>query len=159
MSGDTRMRIRLNSNGLDRADDDVEGFVYDFPFAVVGAERKVLVDVNGADRGTATLSASAATYVVGTQLTATATPKGNATFDSWREGGVVVSRETEYTFAVANRNMTLKAYFTPNTEVTDIAPSILNSQLSTEVYDLMGRRVKKATKGVYIVGGKKVVVK
>ena len=159
VSGDTRMRIRLNSNGLDRADDDVEGFVYDFPFAVVGAERKVLVDVNGADRGTATLSASAATYVVGTQLTATATPKGNATFDSWREGGVVVSRETEYTFAVANRNMTLKAYFTPNTEVTDIAPSILNSQLSTEVYDLMGRRVKKATKGVYIVGGKKVVVK
>ena len=159
VSGDTRMRIRLNSNGLDRADDDVEGFVYDFPFAVVGAERKVLVDVNGADRGTATLSASAATYAVGTQLTATATPKGNATFDSWREGGVVVSREAVYTFMVENRNMTLKAYFTPNTEVTDIAPSILNSQLSTEVYDLMGRRVKKATKGVYIVGGKKVVVK
>ena len=116
VSGDTRMRIRLNSNGLDRADDDVEGFVYDIPFAVVGGERKVLVEVNASDRGTATLSANAETYAVGTQLTATATPKGNATFDSWREGGVVVSRESTYTFAVANRNMTLKAYFTLNTE-------------------------------------------
>lgn len=119
VSGDTRMRIRLNSNSLDRADDDVEGFVYDFPFAVVGGERKVLVDVNASDRGTATLSANAETYVVGTQLTATATPKGNATFHSWREGGVVVSREATYTFAVANRNMTLKAYFTPGTEVPE----------------------------------------
>ena len=116
VSGDTRMRIRLNSNGLDRADDDVEGFVYDIPFAVVGGERKVLVDANSADRGTASLSAAEGNHAVGTQLTATATPKGNAEFDSWREGGVVVSREASYTFAVANRNMTLKAYFTPNTE-------------------------------------------
>ena len=159
VSGDTRMRIRLNSNGLDRADDDVEGFVYDFPFAVVGAERKVIVDVNGADRGTATLSVNAATYAVGTQLTAVATPKGNATFDSWREGGVVVSREAEYIFAVANRNMTLKAYFTPNTEVTGIENSELINHKSEMIFDLQGRRVKKATKGVYIVGGKKVVVR
>ena len=116
VSGDTRMRIRLNSNGLDRADDDVEGFVYDIPFAVVGADRKVLVDVNDTHSGTATLSSTGEAYAVGTQLTATATPKGNAEFDSWREGGVVVSRDAAYTFAVANRNMTLKAYFTENTE-------------------------------------------
>ena len=116
VSGDTRMRIRLNSNGLDRADDDVEGFVYDIPFAVVGGERKVLVDVNDTHSGTATLSSTGEAYAVGAQLTATATPKGNAEFDSWREGGVVVSREAAYTFAVANRNMTLKAYFTENTE-------------------------------------------
>ena len=161
VSGDTRMRIRLNSNGFDRADDDVEGFVYDIPFAVVDAttQRKVFVEVNGSNRGTATLSASAATYAVGTQLTAVAIPKGNATFDSWREGGVVVSREAEYTFAVENRNMTLKAYFTPNTEVTDIENSTLNSQLSTEVYDLMGRRVAAPTKGIYIVNGKKTIYK
>ena len=118
VSGDTRMRIRLNSNGLDYADDDVEGFVYDFPFAVVDGERKVFVDVNGANNGTVTLSATAETYAVGTQLTATATPKGNATFDSWREGGVVVSTDAEYTFTVENRNMTLKAYFTPNTAIS-----------------------------------------
>ena len=121
VSGNTRMRIRLNSNGLDRADDDVEGFVYDIPFAVVDAitERKVLVDVNSTNLGTVALSANAESYAIGTQLTATATPKGNATFDSWREGGVVVSRDANYTFGVENHNMTLKAYFTPNTEVEE----------------------------------------
>ena len=157
VSGDTRMRIRLNSNGLDRADDDVEGFVYDIPFAVVDGERKVLVDVNGTNRGTATLSANAESYVVGTQLTATATPKGNATFDSWREGGVVVSREAEYTFAVENRNMTLKAYFTPNTEPTEIKK--VSQEKSGVIYDLMGRRVKRTEKGLYIVNGKKTMLK
>ena len=160
VSGDTRMRIRLNSNGLDRADDDVEGFVYDIPFAVVDAGRKVFVDVNGANRGTVTLSASAESYAVGTQLTATATPKGNATFDSWREGGVVVSREAVYTFSVANRNMTLKAYFTPNTEPTDIKKSEKTlEQESAVIYDLMGRCVEPSAKGIYIKGRKKIVVK
>ena len=155
VSGDTRMRIRLNSNGLDRADDDVEGFVYDIPFAVVDGERKVQVEVNGANRGTATLSSSAETYAVGTQLTATATPKGNATFDSWREGGVVVSREAEYTFAVANRHMTLKAYFTPNTEDTDVEKVEVSTEKDEVIYDLMGRRVATPIKGIYIVNDQK----
>lgn len=161
VSGDTRMRIRLNSNGLDYADDDVEGFVYDFPFAVVDGERKVFVDVNGANNGTVTLSATAETYAVGTQLTATATPKGNATFESWREGGVVVSREAEYTFTVEDRNMTLKAYFTPNTETTDNGADIAEDPAPQSskgvVYDLQGRRVENMEKGIYIVGGHKVV--
>ena len=159
VSGDTRMRIRLNSNGLDRADDDVEGFVYDIPFTVVDGERKVLVDVNGTNRGTATLSSSAETYAVGILLTATATPKGNATFDSWREGGVVVSREAEYTFVVENRNMTLKAYFTPNTEPTEIKNTEATNMESTASFDLMGRRVDHPAKGIYIKGRKKMVVK
>ena len=42
---------------------------------------------------------------------------------------------------------------------TDIEASTLNPQRSTEVYDLQGRRVLNPTKGVYIVGGKKVVIK
>lgn len=161
VSGDTRMRIRINSNDLDRADDDVEGFVYDFPFAVVGGERKVLVTVNGANRGKATLSANAATYAVGTQLTATATPKGDATFDSWREGGVVVSREAVYTFTVENRNMTLKAYFTPNTIAGDDSAvaeqSVIRTEKSESIYDLLGRRVGQILKGIYIVNGRKII--
>ena len=40
---------------------------------------------------------------------------------------------------------------------TDIAPSTLNSQLSTEVYNLMGHRVEKIEKGIYIVGGRKML--
>ena len=156
VSGDTRMRIRLNSNGLDRADDDVEGFVYDIPFAVVGGERKVLVDVNGTDRGTATLSANAETYAVGTQLTATATPKGNATFDSWREGGVVVSREATYTFAVANRNMTLKAYFTPNKPIAaqwDITFERTSTTEATAKVTSKGASVEGVTATIAIAGG------
>ena len=47
-----------------------------------------------------------------------------------------------------------------NTEgdTTGVAPSTLNAQPSS-LYDLMGRRVEKATKGIYIVNGKKVVIK
>lgn len=44
-------------------------------------------------------------------------------------------------------------------ETTDIAPSTLNSQPSTVIYDLTGRRVEKMDKGIYIVNGRKVVVK
>ena len=39
---------------------------------------------------------------------------------------------------------------------TNITPSILNLQRST-IYDLTGRRVKRAEKGIYIVGGKKML--
>ena len=42
---------------------------------------------------------------------------------------------------------------------TEIETSTLNPQPSTEVYDLMGRRVLNPTKGMYIVNGRKVVIK
>ena len=40
---------------------------------------------------------------------------------------------------------------------TDIEVPTANSQQSTVIYDLQGRRVANPTKGVYIVGGRKVV--
>ena len=43
-------------------------------------------------------------------------------------------------------------------ETTDIEPSTLNVP-STVIYDLMGRRVTTMVKGIYIVNGKKVVIK
>ena len=43
-------------------------------------------------------------------------------------------------------------------DATDVTPSTLNAQCSA-IYDLMGRRVEKAEKGVYIVNGKKMVIK
>ena len=46
-----------------------------------------------------------------------------------------------------------------NGGTTEIESSTLNSQPSTWVYDLQGRRVLTPTKGVYIVNGKKVVIK
>ena len=44
-------------------------------------------------------------------------------------------------------------------DTTEIEPSTLNAQPSTEVYDLQGRRVANPTKGLYIVNGRKVVIK
>ena len=42
---------------------------------------------------------------------------------------------------------------------TGVAPSTLNPQSSTEVYDLQGRKVEDPAKGIYIVGGRKVGIK
>lgn len=42
---------------------------------------------------------------------------------------------------------------------TGVAPSTLKPQPSTEVYDLQGRKVENPAKGIYIVGGRKVVIK
>ena len=45
------------------------------------------------------------------------------------------------------------------TEVTGIESSVLKAQCSQLTYDLTGRRVTHPTKGIYIVNGRKVVVK
>ncbi|MBR4846047.1 MAG: leucine-rich repeat domain-containing protein, partial [Bacteroidaceae bacterium] len=44
------------------------------------------------------------------------------------------------------------------TDMEDI-DSTVNSQQSTDIYDLQGRRVEKVEKGIYIINGKKVVIK
>lgn len=116
----TRMRLRVNSNGLDLAEDDVHGFIYDFNITVVPATdaRTVALGVNARSRGSVELSEVADAYAYGTTLTAKATPKGDARFVCWREEGVVVSTDAEYTFTV-DRNVKLVAYFSPNTLATD----------------------------------------
>ena len=74
------------------------------------------------------------------------------------------------------KNNGFKSYLTVPVTVAQGAPSLAirfdgdgttsidNEQLtidneSTTIYDLMGRRVENPTKGVYIVGGRKVVIK
>ena len=42
---------------------------------------------------------------------------------------------------------------------TDIEQTTVSGQQTTVIYDLLGRRVENPTKGVYIVGGRKVVIK
>ena len=42
---------------------------------------------------------------------------------------------------------------------TEIEMPIANGQQPTAVYDLAGRRVEKMEKGIYIVNGKKIIVK
>lgn len=113
----TRMRIRVNNNGLDLAEDEVNGFIYDWHITVVPAQdgRTATVGVNSWERGKAELSEVADSYAYGTTLTATATAYGTARFVCWREEGVVVSTDAQYTFIV-DHNVNLKAYFTPNTD-------------------------------------------
>ena len=123
-----RMRIRINSNGLDLAEDDVEGFVYDLHLTAVPSQegRTVSLTANDAGRGKVTLSQKSASYAYGTTLTAKATPIGGTSFICWREEGVVVSTDAEYTFTV-DRNVKLKAYFT--------APSIVNTDVALPSID------------------------
>lgn len=113
----TRMRLRVNSNGLDLAEDEVNGFIYDFHIKVVEPQerRTVTVGVNSWERGKVELSQDAEDYVYGTTLTATATAYGNGKFVCWKEEGVVVSTSAEYTFTV-DHNVKLVAYFAPNTD-------------------------------------------
>ncbi|MBR3916824.1 MAG: hypothetical protein IKJ49_06765 [Bacteroidaceae bacterium] len=113
----TRMRLRVNSNGLDLAEDEVNGFIYDFHIKVVEPQdaRTVTVGVNSWERGKAELSNTAESYAYGTTVTATATAYGNGTFVCWKEEGVVVSTSAEYTFTV-DHNVKLVAYFAPNTD-------------------------------------------
>ena len=113
----TRMRIRINSNGLDLAEDDLQGFAYDFHIAVVepSESRTATVSVNSWERGKVTLSDVADSYPYGTVLTATANTYGTSEFVCWREEGVVVSTDAKYTFTV-DHNVNLVAYFTPNTD-------------------------------------------
>ena len=127
----TRMRIRINSNGLDLAEDDVYGFIYDFHIKVVEAKenRTVSVSVNADDRGNVTLSDVAENYQYGATLTAKATPNGYAQFVCWREEGVVVSTDPEYTFTV-DHNVKLVAYFTPNAQgTTDVKNVVANEEI------------------------------
>ena len=55
------------------------------------------------------------------------------------------------------RSLTIR--FGADEETTAIEPSTLNAQPSTIIYDLQGRRVENPARGVYIVNGKKVVIR
>ncbi len=113
----SRMRVRVNQSGLDLAEDDVEGFVYDFNISVAQPQsiRTVKATVNESIRGTVSLSEKTKEYAYGTELTATATAIGNSTFICWREGNNVVSTDATYKFTV-DHNIELIAYFSPNTD-------------------------------------------
>lgn len=113
---DSRMRVRVNENGLNYAEDDVEGVVYDFIITAAPAmdKRTVTIGANAQGRGTITLSQIADEYEKGTTITATATANSNNSFICWKEGNIIVSTDAEYTFTV-DHNIALTAYFTPDT--------------------------------------------
>ena len=129
----TRMRLRVNSNGLDLAEDEVQGFIYDFHIKVVEPQEKrtVTVGVNSWERGAVELSQVAEDYVFGSTLTAKATAYGNGKFVCWKEEGVIVSTSAEYTFTV-DHNVKLVAYFAPNTDESSY-PTGIQENVADEV--------------------------
>ena len=134
-TAETRMRVRVNENGFNNAEDDVEGVVYDFVITAAPAMkgRTVTIGTNAKGRGTATLSQVADEYEKGTTLTATATPSGSNSFICWKEGNIIVSTEAEYTFSV-DHNIALTAYFTPDTaNGDDIITGIASTTATTDV--------------------------
>ncbi len=130
----TRMRLRVNSNGLDLAEDEVNGFIYDFHIKVVEPQesRTVTVGVNSWERGRAELSNTAENYAYGTTVTATATAYGNGTFVCWKEEGVIVSTSAEYTFTV-DHNVKLVAYFAPNTDESSYPTGIQEATAADDI--------------------------
>lgn len=117
-AGKTRLRLRLTNNGLYEADDETTGEALDIVVNVVTKRPEayaVSVCSNDTTRGTATITADSES-----EVTVTATPRGNATFSYWKEGNRLVSAKAAYTFT-RDHNAALTAYFTPNTTSTAIA--------------------------------------
>ena len=134
-----RMRIRINSNGLDFSEDEVNGFVYDFHIAAVEPLQSLTAKASSssAARGTVALSSNADSYDYGTELTATATAANGAAFVCWKEEGVVVSTDAQYTFTV-DHNVNLKAYFTPAINYGDKMDYIIGKAEGIEAGDKVG---------------------
>ncbi|MBQ8438284.1 MAG: T9SS type A sorting domain-containing protein [Alistipes sp.] len=130
----------MNENGLNYAEDDVEGVVYDFIITAAPAmdKRTVTIGANAQGRGTITLSQIADEYEKGTTITATATANSSNSFICWKEGNIIVSTDAEYTFTV-DHNIALTAYFTPDTtDGDDIITGIGSTTATADIEIIAG---------------------
>ena len=88
----------------------------------------------------------------------------------WSYDGTLTTRPTQIIFSnngspqTADLAFTNGGYYTKEglqgvAPTTGIAPVIADDAQPTVIYDLSGRRVENPTKGIYIINGKKVVIK
>ena len=124
----------------------------------------LLVNENGAATATVTIKADAAATFAGNALVGTLAPHAKAAGDLFlgNNEGVVGFYDWAGTSLAANRAYIpaataagVRALLFDNT-TTGVNAATLNNA-SQKVFDLQGRRVQKAQKGLYIVNGKKVV--
>lgn len=128
VAGKSRFRIRVTSNGLADAEDEVAGQILDFVLHIAAEMPEayaVTAVPNDATRGHVDVSRD------GDEVTVTATPYGDATFVCWREANVPVSTQAAYAFT-PDHNTALTAVFTPNT--TGILDGIDVTRLSNESF-------------------------
>ena len=149
--------IPANTGAVLRGTTDTYEFIPSISYGTA-VEGNMLVGFEAADNkaesyGEVELSEDYTTYVL-------AVEDGKAAFYKKE-----TKKETDY-FKVYNHKAYLNVPATTANALslrfegaTDVEFSTLNPQPSTEVYDLMGRRVLSPAKGVYIVNGRKVVIK
>lgn len=95
---------------------------------------------------------------------------GGSNYTNWRAPYLLEVPETELLTATLNSGGIHVFYidvyttdelpedgYTPEEEEDAISTPVLQPSTSRAIYDLSGRRVSKAVKGIYIIGGKKVV--
>lgn len=125
----------------------------------------LLVNETGATTATVTIKDDAAATVANNALVGTLAPHAKAAGDLFlgNNEGVVGFYDWAGTSLVANRAYIpaataagVRALLFDNT-TTGVNAATLNNA-SQKVFDLQGRRVEKAQKGLYIVNGKKVVL-
>lgn len=125
----------------------------------------LLVNETGATTATVTINDAAAATVANNALVGTLAPHAKEAGDLFlgNNEGVVGFYDWAGTSLVANRAYIpaakaagLRALLFDNT-TTGVNAATLNNA-SQKVFDLQGRRVEKAQKGLYIVNGKKVVL-
>ena len=153
--GKTRMRIRITDNGLTDAEDEAVGQIFDAILTVIPANKGLSFSVTTSDltRGTVSYELN------GDEITIKAEPLGNATFIAWREGNRLFTTTATHTFTL-DRSIHLTAYFTPNTDIVTLIEGVeVKVPANNVFYDLQGRQVLMPQKGIYILNGKKVIVK
>jgi hypothetical protein len=153
--GKTRMRIRITDNGLTDAEDEAVGQIFDAILTVIPANKGLSFSVTTSDltRGTVSYELN------GDEITIKAEPLGNATFIAWREGNRLFTTTATHTFML-DRSIHLTAYFTPNTDIVTLIEGVeVKVPANNVFYDLQGRQVLMPQKGIYILNGKKVLVK
>lgn len=153
--GKTRMRIRITDNGLTDAEDEAVGQIFDAILTVIPANKGLSFSVTTSDltRGTVSYELN------GDEMTIKAEPLGNATFIAWREGNRLFTTTATHTFML-DRSIHLTAYFTPNTDIVTLIEGVeVKVPANNVFYDLQGRQVLMPQKGIYILNGKKVLVK
>mgnify|MGYP002511830639 CR=1 FL=1 len=153
--GKTRMRIRITDNGLTDAEDEAVGQIFDAILTVIPANKGLSFSVTTSDltRGTVSYELN------GDEMTIKAEPLGNATFIAWREGNRLFTTTATHTFTL-DRSIHLTAYFTPNTDIVTLIEGVeVKVPANNVFYDLQGRQVLMPQKGIYILNGKKVLVK
>lgn len=115
-AGESRVRLRLTSNGLQDAEDDVAGMALDAFIIVLPDVTTASVTAYSCD----TLRGTVAVQPQGESFLLTATPLGNAKFLGWYRNREIVSTQASFELQPIVNGQYV-AMFSPNTESTSTA--------------------------------------